>query len=41
MCHLMHTESFYEYSLREEFPNKEFFLVHIFLYSDWMKENTD
>ena len=28
-------------SLREMCPNTELFLVRIFLYSDWMQENTD
>ena len=28
-------------SLPEKCPNREFFLVHIFLYSDWTQENTD
>ena len=28
-------------SLREKCPNTEFFLVRIFLYLDWMQENTD
>ena len=28
-------------SLRENCPNTEFFLVHIFLYSVWIQENTD
>ena len=28
-------------SLREKCPNKELFLVRIFLYSDWIQENTD
>ena len=28
-------------SLREKRPNTEFFLVRIFLYSDWIQENTD
>ena len=27
--------------LHEKCPNTEFFLVRIFLYSDWMQENTD
>ena len=27
--------------LLEKSPNTEFFLVHIFLYSDWIQENTD
>ena len=29
------------YSLREKCPNTEFFLVSIFLHSDWINENTD
>ena len=28
-------------ALREKCPNTEFFLVRIFLYSDWIQENTD
>ena len=28
-------------SLREKCPNTEFYLVLIFLYSDWIQENTD
>ena len=28
-------------SLREKCPNKELFLVRIFLFSDWIQENTD
>ena len=28
-------------SLREKCPNTEFFLVRIFPYSDWIRENTD
>ena len=28
-------------SLREKCPNTEFFMVRIFLYSDWIQENTD
>ena len=28
-------------SLREKCPNPEFFLARIFLYSDWIQENTD
>ena len=28
-------------SLREKCPNTEFFLIRIFLYSDWKQENTD
>ena len=28
-------------SLREKFPSTELFLVRIFLYSDWIRENTD
>ena len=28
-------------SLCENCPNKEFFLVHIFPYSNWIRENTD
>ena len=28
-------------SLRKKCPNKELFLVRIFLYSDWIQENTD
>ena len=27
-------------ALREKFPNMELFLVRIFLYSDWIQENT-
>ena len=33
--------SFFSSALREKCPNTEFFLVGIFLYSDWMQENTD
>ena len=29
------------YSLREKFPNTELFPIRIFLYSDWIQENTD
>ena len=29
------------HSLREKCPNTELFLVRIFLYSDWIQENTD
>ena len=29
------------YSQSEKYPNTEFFLVRIFLYSDWVQENTD
>ena len=28
-------------SLREKWPNTEFFLLRIFLYLDWIQENTD
>ena len=28
-------------TLREKCPNREFFLVRIFLYSDWIQENMD
>ena len=28
-------------TLREKYPNTEFFLVRIFLYSDWIQENTE
>ena len=28
-------------SLRQKCPNKEFFLVRFFLYSDWIQENND
>ena len=35
------TSFFVEWSLREKFPNTEFLLVHIFLYLDWIQENTD
>ena len=28
-------------ALREKCPNKELFLVRIFLHSDWIQENTD
>ena len=28
-------------SLREKYPNTEFFLVHIFLYSDWIRRFTN
>ena len=31
--------SFHE--LREKCPNREFFLVRIFMYSDWIQENAD
>ena len=27
--------------LREKYPNREFFLVRIFLYSDWIQEKMD
>ena len=33
--------SSFKRSLREKCPNAEFFLVYIFLYSDWIQENTD
>ena len=29
------------WTLREKYPNTDFFLVHILLYSDWIQENTD
>ena len=29
------------HTLREKCPNTEFFLVRIFLYLDWIQENTD
>ena len=29
------------YSLREKCLNTELFLVHIFLYLDWIQQNTD
>ena len=29
------------FSLREKYPNTEFFLVCIFPYLDWMQENTE
>ena len=31
----------YKQLLREKCPNTEFFLVCIFLYSDWIQENAD
>ena len=31
----------WEKALREKSSNMEFFLVHIFLYLDWIQENTD
>ena len=31
----------YHMTLPEKCPNTEFFLVCFFLYSDWIKENTD
>ena len=31
----------FKFSLREKFPNTDLFLVLIFLYSDWIQENTD
>ena len=31
----------YKQLLREKCPNTEFFLVRIFLYSDWIQENAD
>ena len=32
---------FHKFALREKCPNREFFLVRIFLYSDWIQENAD
>ena len=37
----MHLLSFSFYSLCEMCPNTEFFLVRIFLHSDWIRENLD
>ena len=34
-------EEFFKLALREKCPKMEFFLVCIFLYSDWIQANTD
>ena len=34
-------EVFFKLTLREKCPNTGFFLVRIFLYSNWIQENTD
>ena len=38
---ILDIKHYWYYSLREKCPNTEFFLVRIFLYSDWIQENTD
>ena len=41
-CYLLITHSCYtKHALHEKCWNTEFFLVHIFLYSDWIRENTN
>ena len=39
-CQKMVKTNWY-WTLRKKCPNAEFFLVRIFLYSDWRKKNTD
>ena len=39
-CRWFHAMSQWQ-SLREKCPNKELFLVRIFLYTNWIKENRD
>ena len=34
-------EKYRSYTLREKSPNPEFYLVHVFPFLDWMRENTD
>ena len=33
--------SYFIFTLHEKCPNKELYLVYVFLYSDWIQENTD
>ena len=40
MC-ILHDVLCVELALREKCPNTEFFQVRIFLYLDWIQENTD
>ena len=35
------SKSFHQVTLREKYPNTEFFLIRVFLYSDWIQENMD